>query len=1109
MKSYAKSNGSVHVLRKSALAACILAAGAPALGQDSSGGSNMALEEVVVTGMRQSLQNAQDIKRDADTFVDSVTASDIGSLPDRSVLEAMQRLPGVSIERFAAADDPDHFSVEGSGAVIRGMTATRSEFNGRDSFSANSGRGLSFQDVPPELMAGVDIYKNQSADMIEGGIGGTVSLRTRKPFDENGRVISVNADGTWGDLAEEFTPTYSAMFSDVWDTTAGEFGFLMNGASSELVGVSHGIQSDVYKKYPAADIPGAENFVGDDGAGTVWMPQGSNLTMKEDGREREGLATSFQWRDHDSKYLFTAEYIRSDSTLEWWENALKYQGGYTETDLNTRPYGESEFTFSENGLFQSGFLSDGNGAWRAQDDPNVNRIPNPWQTMPAGSVEKFGHVFQSDTRGSYHNSLVEDMSVNFRWTPTDALTVDVDYQRIEAENRVDDYVFMLGVPALQKYDLSGSTPHLELIEPWGGQRDDNPEAYADGYPGFSGDEAGDGNYFADEHSYFYRSAQGHHERSDGTSDALQLDATYSFYDSVITDVMAGVRWAEREQTIRNSGWGNWGSVAPEFSVGTLYLDQVPEQSDWYEVVDWSDFHRGGVLDIQGGNQLYHLTRDTVARHRDTALCEGDEGFITKSEGGSWIPPRCRDGLDSQFGIFAPNEISTTEETNKAAYVRLDFAFEDLPMRVAGNLGVRYVELDRAATGFVQSPSLDEDFTENEQLPSDLSAPLTGESVKAYAEEQVGAGNYSSLDEFYDAAENNWIGEAFWYLSDEERAYATTGSGPLTAETSYDAWLPSLNVKVEISDDLIGRFAASKAIAMPDMGDVRNNIDAGAEVTAYRGTPADQENAENWESAIQSAELTDLRGSGGNPYLMPMESNQFDASLEWYFSPVGSLTGTLFYKDLSNFFTNGASRQLVPNPATGSTQPVDVVSTRNGGTGEMSGFELAYQQFYDFLPEPWDGLGVQANYTWIEAEGVPNNEESYDEAGCVGGDTDTGARVNLDTIPLQGQSEHTANLVLMYEKNDWSARIAYNWRSKYLLTTRDVISKYPLWNDDAGFMDGSLFYDINDNVTVGLQATNLLNTQSETIMILDDAGTEAGRSWFVQDRRFSLVMRAQF
>lgn len=117
------------LFKRTALAACVMAlSSSPSFAQEE----GADLEEVIVTGTRANLQNAQDIKREADTFVDAISAKDIGSLPDRSVLEAIQRLPGVSVERFAGPDDPDHFSVEGSGAVIRGMTQTRSEFNGRD-----------------------------------------------------------------------------------------------------------------------------------------------------------------------------------------------------------------------------------------------------------------------------------------------------------------------------------------------------------------------------------------------------------------------------------------------------------------------------------------------------------------------------------------------------------------------------------------------------------------------------------------------------------------------------------------------------------------------------------------------------------------------------------------------------------------------------------------------------------------------------------------------------------------------------------------------------------------------------------------------------------------
>ena len=143
---------------------------------------------MIVTGLRASLESAQGIKLNADTFVDSITATDIGAFPDKSVAEALQRVPGITVSRLQSNDDSNHFSAEPATVLIRGLTFVRTEFNGRDSFSADGYRGLNFNDVSPELMQGVDTYKNQTAEMIEGGISGVVNLRTRTPFDSDGQT---------------------------------------------------------------------------------------------------------------------------------------------------------------------------------------------------------------------------------------------------------------------------------------------------------------------------------------------------------------------------------------------------------------------------------------------------------------------------------------------------------------------------------------------------------------------------------------------------------------------------------------------------------------------------------------------------------------------------------------------------------------------------------------------------------------------------------------------------------------------------------------------------------------------------------------------------------
>ncbi|MDO3383109.1 TonB-dependent receptor [Gilvimarinus algae] len=1124
---YRDNTKKVVPFKKSMLAICVMAMGSPALAQDTSENVE-ALEEIVVSGTRQNLQNAQDIKRDADTFVDAISAEDIGSLPDRSVLEAMQRMPGVSIERFAAPEDPDHFGVEGSGAVIRGMSATRSEFNGRDSFTANSGRGLNFQDVPPELMSGVDLYKNQTADMIEGGIGGTVSLKTRKPFNQDGQMIAFTGDVSYGDIAEETSPTFSGLYSNRWDTESlGEFGFLINASYSELIGESHGIQSDAFVKYNA-DTLGAPSSVAD-AENQVWMTNGSNFFTKEDDRVRKGLAASFQWASPDDTLEATAEFIRSDARLSWKENAIKYQGGYGDENddgsvsetRRARPYPGTEFLFDDRGIFQAGYITDG-GGWRGGE----GRVPRSWSgegDVPEDYVTQndyFGQKYQADTRFKDTHTIVDDASFNLKWMPNDAWELEGDFQYVKATTEDDDLQIANGIYGLQQFDMRGDTPKLTVIEPWDGRRDANPEYYAEEFPGFSGDPAGDSNYFQDPDSYWWRSAMDHYERSEGESKAVRFDAT-RYFDNVnfFRSVKAGVRFADRNQIVRTTPY-NWGHIGAEWAPGggegALWLSETEELSGDYEYIDWSDFHRGGVANVPGNGFLF-ATEDFLKEVIDgRTVPQNNPGAE-----GVWEPANLRPEVGGNGTYFSDAEIYDTTETNKAAYVRLDFGSDETALRFSGNIGLRYVELDRDAIGSIQYPDMI-----GQAYPDGAPTDLTDSgAIRKWAEEQVGpfdpglfASEQDWLDEVndlmsYSRDANNW-------LSQTEQDFGNNVDEAQEDSASWDGFLPSFNLKLELTDDLIARFAVAKAIALPDMSEVRNQAVLGAQQLVVTRETDTSEISEPGpvDDGVNILEVDDVQwtGSGGNPGLQPMESIQYDASVEWYFAPVGSLTVSLFYKDLSNFFIEGAIPRTFTNPSTGVSQTVDFTTTRNGEEGKMQGFEIAYQQFYDMLPEPFDGFGIQANYTFIDSEGVPNftsdaqatTEDDLDDSGP---DTpQPGLEVVdlslLEGLPLRGQSEHTANLVLMYEKNDWSARLAYNWRSKYLVTTRDVISGQPIWNDDAGFLDGSVQYTVNDYFTVGLQATNLLDTQTETLMTLDENGRETGRSWFINDRRLAFTMK---
>ena len=1109
----------IHSRKSIALASSLIAL-TSALGsyQANAQDDSDMLEEVVVSGTRVNLQNAQDIKREADTFVDAISAEDIGSLPDRSVLEAIQRLPGVAVERFAGPDDPDHFSVEGSGAIIRGMTQTRSEFNGRDSFTANSGRGLSFQDVPPELMGKVEVFKNQTADMIEGGIGGTITLHTRKPFDSDNRQAAFTIDYSYGDLAEEWSPTFSGLFSDRWDTDLGEFGLLLNIADSTLVGESHGIQSDAYVEYWARNIPGAESFEGVDNNGTVWLPNAANALMKTDDRERQGFATSLQWANPNDTVEVTLDYIRSEAQLSWHEQALKYQGGFQDIDrrestaLDTGNPETDVLAFDENGLFESGTLVWGgptHNGWRVSGG-NVDHASRTWGT---NSRPQFGHKFQTDSRVQDTRNLIEDMSLNIKWHASDNLELEADLQYIDAETSVDDLVIHLGSFASQNYDTSGKTPTLTLIEPWHGYRDANPDLFTtypgdvpvdgDGnpyfeaiYPGFSNDPAGDTNYYNDPNSYFWRSAMDKYERSEGESTAATIDGTYQFEgDNFFKSVKAGIRYAKREQLIRDTGW-DWSAVAPEWSsarAGWLMDEDYAAQSGDWEYVDWSDFHGGGVVNIPEGKTI-HATEDFVR----AVLAPNNTRDLITSAGGSWEGYSSNDVYD----VFDESQIFETTETNKALYIRLDFG-GDGELRYSGNIGLRYVELSRESNGFIRFP----DLVAVDAPPAELGSSITAQSVIEYATAELGQSPTGAEMEVW-LAGNPWASEDINYLSNAEQGFGDYSAEAQSAKADFKMFLPSFNFKLELTDDLIARFALAEAVALPDIGDVQNRVVFGSEsVQTIRPTPVDEENPTAEEQLIETAYVSSWNGSGDNPYMEPMGSVQYDLALEWYFSDVGQLSGTIFHKNLSNYFIKGGNFQPVTNNSSGVTQQVDMYGTVNGGKAKMDGFELAYQQAFEGV---LNGFGIQATYTYIDASGVPNNEESYDQAGWVGADAnDTGIRVSLDSVPLQGQSKETVNLVGFYDKDRWNARLAYHWRSKYLLTTRDVISKAPLFYDNHGQLDGSLFFDVTNNIELGVQGTNLTNSQSETIMLLNNEGLETGRSWFVADRRVAFVVKGKF
>ncbi len=200
-----------------------MAAGMPSSGQVASGG----VEEILVTGIRASLQSALEQKRNAANLVEIIQAEDIGKLPDQNLAEVLENVTGIQITRTAGV---------GTGVQIRGTNANRTEINGVSTVDSGAGRtGIDFEDVSAAIISAVEVTKAPEAKTIEGSVGGTINLRTIRPLEIGERIAAVRVQGENSSLStdDNFNPRVSGTWGDNWTTDAGDFGIVVSASYTE------------------------------------------------------------------------------------------------------------------------------------------------------------------------------------------------------------------------------------------------------------------------------------------------------------------------------------------------------------------------------------------------------------------------------------------------------------------------------------------------------------------------------------------------------------------------------------------------------------------------------------------------------------------------------------------------------------------------------------------------------------------------------------------------------------------------------------------------------------------------------------------------------------
>ena len=1022
--------------------ATLVAMSGSAMAQDTAQPAAKAddTKEVVVIGSRKALQNAQQRKKTADTVVDSISATDLGAFPDKSVAEAVQRVAGVTVSRYASRNDTAHLTGDPDQVIVRGLTQVSTLFNGRESFSVNGYRGLNFADVTTELLNSVDVYKNQTSDLVEGGIAGTVDLHTRLPFDTRGQQIAASIDYSEGDLAKRWDPAVSALYSNRWSTAIGEFGFLIDAAYSKTATNS---QNEQFGQTVKLD----KSYFGT--SGTAYLPGGIYWRDAHYDRTRKGLSAAGQWQNNEHTMLATLQYNRSDYKNTNREQALTVaftDSAYdtsaanrfacaTQACVNTYkgppgPFGVlyadgagtpyygavpgTSLQFGSNGEFLGGTLSDAQSRIGNFNFPNVNDAGQPyWGPSLRGAQQTWLQGIYDET-----TDMTADTSFHFKFTPTDRWQWDLDLQHVDATS---------GEQYRSSEFASYSTVTVDM-------HGDHPTFFDNGLNPYNFNVSKGG--LANPDNYIPRDNMDHYADGKGQANAVRIDGKYKFGGTWFDSLAFGVREFSRQQTFDSSAY-NWRwtytswTDAPWGAKGFVngHLGNSLYDKSLYTTKDWNGYYDGAlstntpfIVPNMGNLQ------DRAAYEKLWQAAEASNA----SQAPYWTPVCSNTGVRAgetvigKNGCYLPSEVLNVREKDQDAYVRLNFGGTDAEVfngiTLSGNAGLRLVKTTITSYGARNfGTSFNDKCDETSKTP---------------------AGDYTDVT---------------CYASASDIAFYRNASGSTADTSSNTIVLPSLNLKFKLNDTWLSRLSYSKGLSRPDMGNLRNyqNISA----TLINGATATS------HSIIYT-------GSLGNPHLKPITADNFDLTFENYFAALGSFSTDVFYKKFNDYIVSGSGYLDVTN--NGVTKPVLFTQPVNGKGGTVDGVEFAFQRTFDFLPGAWSGLGVQASATIVHSSGVRStflNSESADGSA-------TKSYANPITVDaLVGISPQSYTVSAYYDKGPFSARLAYAWRSTYLLSTTDANSPYPFWQKGNGYLDGSIQYKINDNMVLSINGNNIGNTET--------------------------------
>jgi TonB-dependent receptor len=923
------------------------------------------IEVIEVTGMLGSMKAAALLKKTDGRIVDAVVAEDIGKLPDNNIAEALQRITGVSINT--------DFGV-GDSVSIRGLPQNRVELNGRSTIGDSRG-GISLQDFPSSFLKTVEVVKSPTADMIEGALGGTVSMKTVRPLDLDKLTAAVSLNAEYADKTEHFAPIFNGTVGNNWDL--GENGTF--GAMAMLSYQDRKIRQDEFFSRVIPQDIDIDGMTANTASGNYILRDQHTVEQYVEDRERTAINVALQWAPASGNGMVYLDLTETKREGEQNGNSILAVGGQLQTNTNT--------------------TQDAHGQLNNYTLVNDFAIPKTYSDFR--HTKSFSHALG----GEYYLNDKVKVSGEIAYGSSKSTRPDSEFtlRPIEKAPWLVD-----GSLVTHTYDgvFSQSGNHLPSII------------------------HSDPNAFTAAENLALRTFKSELKNTDNKETAVrfdvEIDEPLSF--DWLTTVKAGVRATNRQYQ---------------------YEEYKEELKDIYKKAFNTD-GSSAALWIDDFNNAF------------------PGSFTTISHPNSF----------DQLGLSGQNDLLTFVTYNGLS-----------------NPANTYAQLQQllAGTNYATTGSL----FENQDFVESAYRDITEKTAAIY------------LSAYLDFDDVSAIVGGRYIKTDLDSAIIRDGD-KVTGSNSYSDFLPSLNVTYNISDETLARFAAAKVMRRADFDQLSPAFDVNNDLT---------------------------KATQGAIDLDPYRATQYDLSVEHYFDE-SMVSFALFYKSVASFLTQTST--CVADPSTtgqnvtewysvcqlttpGVDNPemvyassqefsdaegmayveglrdagltgIDTQKNTNGENGSVKGFELGYQQHFDFLPGPWSGLGLYVNYTYADSE-QPNGN------------------------PLLDISKNTYNVQAFWEYENFSVRLAYNYRDKFLVSESekrvisinadgsigDENSVYGNnYRDDRGQLDFSASWDINEHITLVANGTNL--TGEPSIFL-----SELGSPWKYTeaDRRYSIGIRAKF